>query len=141
SGTGAGNVIPASADIRFNFRYSNMVTAEQLQERVHKILDKHKLRYQIECRAMGNPFLTPPGLLTATAQKVIFDITGKLPKLDTGGGTSDGRFIAPKGAQVIEFGPLNATIHKVNECVALTDLELLVCVYKGIMQALLDCST
>ena len=137
SGTGAGNVIPASADIRFNFRYSNMVTAEILQKRVHKILDRHKLSYQIEWRAMGSPFLTPPGLLTTTAQKVIESITGIIPSLDTGGGTSDGRFIAPKGGQVIEFGPLNTSIHKVNECVSLAELELLVRVYKGIMQALL----
>ncbi|HVC29478.1 MAG TPA: succinyl-diaminopimelate desuccinylase [Gammaproteobacteria bacterium] len=137
SGTGAGNIIPGHADIRFNFRYSNCVTATELQERVHKILDRHKLRYKIEWRPMGEPFLTPAGHLSSTTQEVVEKITGIEPKLDTGGGTSDGRFIAPTGAQVVEFGPLNTSIHKIDECVEIDELEPLVQVYLGIIKKLL----
>ncbi|HVA55619.1 MAG TPA: succinyl-diaminopimelate desuccinylase [Gammaproteobacteria bacterium] len=137
SGTGAGNIIPGHADIRFNFRYSNSVTATELQERVHKILDRHKLRYKIEWRPMGEPFLTPAGLLSSTVQEVVKRLTGIEPRLDTGGGTSDGRFIAPTGAQVVEFGPLNTSIHKIDECVEIDELEPLVQVYLGIIKKLL----
>lgn len=138
SGTGAGNIIPAFADIRFNFRYSNKVTAKELQERVHKILDSHRVRYEIEWRPMGEPFFTPPGVLISTLKSVIAEVTGKTPQLDTGGGTSDGRFISPSGAQVVEFGPLNTSIHKVNECVAINELEPLTRIYRGILENLLS---
>jgi succinyl-diaminopimelate desuccinylase len=138
SGTGAGNIIPGHAEIRFNFRYSNSVTATDLQKRVHQILDRHKLRYKIDWRPMGEPFLTPPGHLSSIVQEAAKSVTGIVPKLDTGGGTSDGRFIAPTGAQVVEFGPLNASIHKVDECVQIDELEKLVHVYLGIMKKLLS---
>lgn len=138
SGTGAGNVIPGHADARFNFRYSTAVTAADLQTRVHEILDRHKLRYSLEWRPMGKPFLTPPGRLSSTVQNVVERITGISPQLDTGGGTSDGRFIAPTGAQVVEFGPLNASIHKIDECTAVTDLEPLMQIYREIMEKLLN---
>jgi len=137
SGTGAGNVIPGHADIRFNFRYSNSVTTKELQERVQAMLERHKLRYSIEWRPMGEPFLTPPGRLSRAIQDAVKAITSIHPRLDTGGGTSDGRFIAPTGAQVVEFGPLNASIHKINEYVAVRDLELLVQVYREVIQRLL----
>ncbi|MHB8404278.1 MAG: succinyl-diaminopimelate desuccinylase [Gammaproteobacteria bacterium] len=138
SGTGAGNVIPGHADARFNFRYSTAVTAADLQTRVHEILDRHKLRYSLEWRPMGEPFLTPPGRLSSTVQDVVEKITSIRPQLDTGGGTSDGRFIAPTGAQVVEFGPLNASIHKIDECAAVTDLEPLMQIYREIMEKLLN---
>lgn len=138
SGTGAGNVIPGHADVRFNFRYSTAVTASDLQTHVHEILDRHKLRYYLEWRPMGNPFLTPPGQLSTTVQDAVEKATGIRPRLDTGGGTSDGRFIAPTGAQVVEFGPLNASIHKIDECTAVTDLEPLMQIYRGIMEKLLN---
>ena len=138
SGTGAGNVIPGHADVRFNFRYSTAVTAADLQTRVHEILDRHKLRYSLEWRPMGEPFLTPPGQLSTTVQDAVEKTTGIRPRLDTGGGTSDGRFIAPTGAQVVEFGPLNASIHKIDECAAVTDLEPLTQIYRWIMEKLLS---
>jgi succinyl-diaminopimelate desuccinylase len=138
SGTGAGNIIPGHAAIRFNFRYSNRVTAATLQERVCKILDRSKLRYHLEWRPMGEPFLTPPGRLSSAVQEIVGKITGIKPSMDTGGGTSDGRFIAPTGAEVVEFGPLNASIHKINECVAVNELEPLTQIYLGIIEKLLS---
>ncbi|MDE2091340.1 MAG: succinyl-diaminopimelate desuccinylase [Gammaproteobacteria bacterium] len=137
SGTGAGNVIPGDAAIRFNFRYSTAVTMAELKRRVHAVLDSHSLRYTLEWRPMGEPFLTPPGQLSVTVQDVVEKVTGIRPQLDTGGGTSDGRCIAPTGAQVVEFGPLNASIHKIDECVAVTDLEQLVEIYRDVMKRLL----
>ncbi|MGA9856024.1 MAG: succinyl-diaminopimelate desuccinylase [Gammaproteobacteria bacterium] len=137
SGTGAGNVIPGHADVRFNFRYSTAVTAVELQTRVHEILDRHKVNYSLEWRPMGEPFLTKPGQLSSVVQDVVEKITGLRPKLDTGGGTSDGRFIAPAGAQVVEFGPLNTSIHKIDEYVAIAELETLTQVYRAIMAQLL----
>ncbi len=103
SGTGAGNVIPGHADVRFNFRYSTAVTAGELQKRVREILDRYKLRYELEWRPMGEPFLTKPGELSNLVQAAVKKSTGLEPKLDTGGGTSDGRFITPTGAQVVEL--------------------------------------
>ncbi|MGA9852396.1 MAG: succinyl-diaminopimelate desuccinylase [Gammaproteobacteria bacterium] len=137
SGTGAGNVIPGHADVRFNFRYSTAVTAVELQQRVHEILDCHKLRYELEWRPMGEPFLTKPGELSGVVQAAVKKVTDLEPRLDTGGGTSDGRFIAPTGAQVVEFGPLNVSIHKIDECAALADLEPLAEIYREIIQRLL----
>ncbi|MGH8321297.1 MAG: succinyl-diaminopimelate desuccinylase [Gammaproteobacteria bacterium] len=137
SGTGAGNVIPGHADVRFNFRYSTAITAAELQKRVHEILDRHKLRYELKWRPMGEPFLTKPGELSDTVQAAVKKVTGLESKLDTGGGTSDGRYIAPTGAQVVEFGPMNASIHKIDEYVAVDDLEPLAEIYREIMEILL----
>ncbi len=137
SGTGAGNVIPGEAAIRFNFRYSTAVTAVELKSRVEDILKRHGIRYSLEWRPMGEPFLTQPEKLSRVVQDAVEKVTGLRPKLDTGGGTSDGRFIAPTGAEVIEFGPMNASIHKINECIAAADLESLVKIYRGIMERLL----
>ena len=137
SGTGAGNVIPGHADVRLNFRYSTAVTAAELQTRVHEILDRHKLRYSLEWRPMGEPFLTPPGKLSTVVQDAVEKVSGVRPKLDTGGGTSDGRYIAPTGTEVIEFGPLNSSIHKIDECVAVADLEPLANIYRRTMERLL----
>ncbi len=137
SGTGAGNVIPGDATVRFNFRYSSAVTKDELKQRVHAVMDKMKVRYEIDWRPMGDPFLTSPGELSAAMQEAVEKVTGIRPKLDTGGGTSDGRFIAPTGAQVIEFGPRNASIHKIDECVDVTELEQLVDIYQGVLQRLL----
>ncbi|MGH8362895.1 MAG: succinyl-diaminopimelate desuccinylase [Gammaproteobacteria bacterium] len=137
SGTGAGNVIPSEAAIRFNFRYSTAVTAQELRQLVEDILKRHGVRYSIEWRPMGEPFLTQPGKLSNIVQNAVEKVTGLRPKLDTGGGTSDGRFIAPTGAEVIEFGPLNASIHKIDESVAVTDLEPLARIYREITQTIL----
>jgi len=137
SGTGAGNVIPGDATVRFNFRYSSAVTKDELKARVHGVLDKLKLKYSIDWRPMGDPFLTEPGELSQAMQDAVEKATGLRPKLDTGGGTSDGRFIAPTGAQVIEFGPRNASIHKIDECVAVKELEQLVDIYFDVLKKLL----
>ena len=137
SGTGAGNVIPGDATVRFNFRYSSAVTKDELKARVHGVLDKLKLKYSIDWRPMGDPFLTEPGDLSKAMQDAVEDATGLRPKLDTGGGTSDGRFIAPTGAQVVEFGPRNASIHKIDECVAVIELEQLVDIYCDVLKKLL----
>jgi succinyl-diaminopimelate desuccinylase len=137
SGTGAGNVIPGDATVRFNFRYSSAVTQDGLKARVHGVLDKLKLKYSIDWRPMGDPFLTRPGDLSQAMQDAVESATGLRPKLDTGGGTSDGRFIAPTGAQVVEFGPRNASIHKIDECVAVKELEQLVGIYFDVLKKLL----
>lgn len=137
SGTGAGNVIPGDATVRFNFRYSSAATKEELKQRVHAVLDKLQLRYDIDWRPMGDPFLTTPGKLSTALQDAVEKVTGTRPRLDTGGGTSDGRFIAPTGAQVIEFGPRNASIHKIDECVDVNELEQLVDVYEDVLKRLL----
>ena len=136
-GTGAPNVVPGSVDIMFNFRYSTEVTAEQLIERVLDILNMHELEYDIDWTFNGLPFLTEHGKLVDATQKAISDVTGLQTQLLTSGGTSDGRFIAPTGAEVIELGPVNATIHKVNECVNTDDLILLTDCYEKILENLL----
>ncbi|HKT31961.1 MAG TPA: succinyl-diaminopimelate desuccinylase [Gammaproteobacteria bacterium] len=137
SGTGAGNVIPGEAAIRFNFRYSTAVTAAELKNRVEDTLKRHGVHYSIEWRPMGEPFLTQPGKLSNIVQDSVEKVTGLRPKLDTGGGTSDGRYLAPAGAEVIEFGPMNASIHKIDECVAVSELDSLVEIYYGIGTKLL----
>ena len=137
SGTGAGNVIPGDATVRFNFRYSSAVTQDELKRRVHAVLDKMGVRYGVDWRPMGDPFLTSPGNLSRAMQEAVEKATGLRPKLDTGGGTSDGRFIAPTGTQVIEFGPRNASIHKIDECVDIRELEQLVDIYEDVLQRLL----
>jgi succinyl-diaminopimelate desuccinylase len=137
AGTGAGNVIPGHCNICFNFRYSTEVTAEQLIERVEAKLRKHQLDYEINWTFNGLPFLTQPGDLRDATVKAVAEVTGSAPECSTAGGTSDGRFIAPTGAQVIELGPINASIHKVNEHVNITDLDDLAKIYTGVLSRLL----
>jgi len=136
-GTGATNVIPGELEVWFNFRFSTEVTAEELQQQVEAVLDRHELNYNLKWELSGLPFLTPSGELVDAACKAVQAVTGQKPKLSTAGGTSDGRFIAPTGAQVLELGPLNATIHKVDECVSVADLDLLSQMYEHILRELL----
>ncbi|QDF75428.1 MULTISPECIES: succinyl-diaminopimelate desuccinylase [Shewanella] len=136
-GTGASNVIPGNLEVMFNFRYSTEVTAEILIQRVLNILDAHGLDYEISWIFNGLPFLTDAGPLLDATRDAIKEITGTDTDPQTSGGTSDGRFIAPTGAQVIELGPVNATIHKVNECVKVDDIEQLALVYERILEKLL----
>lgn len=137
SGTGANNVIPADIDVVFNFRFSTEVTAEQLKERTEAILNKHGLTYDLAWSLSGQPFLTAKGELVAASVATIKEVTGLDTELSTSGGTSDGRFIAPTGAQVLELGPINATIHQINECVSVADLDTLTQLYEGILVRLL----
>lgn len=137
AGTGADNVIPGALEIRFNFRYSTEVTEELLMERVNEILSRHRLRFELDWPPSSRPFLTTEGRLIEVTRAAVVEETGRQPQLSTAGGTSDGRFIAPSGAEVIELGPLNATIHKVNECVSVEDLEALSRIYESIMVKLL----
>ncbi|GGP40245.1 succinyl-diaminopimelate desuccinylase [Shewanella algicola] len=136
-GTGASNVIPGDLKVMFNFRYSTEVTAEELITRVVNILDAHGLDYDIDWVFNGLPFLTGDGPLLEATRDAIREVTGYDTDPQTSGGTSDGRFIAPTGAQVIELGPVNATIHKVNECVKVSDLEVLANCYERILEKLL----
>ncbi|MDA8621650.1 succinyl-diaminopimelate desuccinylase [Psychrosphaera sp.] len=128
-GTGAGNVVPGTMTVQFNFRYSTEVTDMFLIAEVERMLGKHDFEYDIEWIHNGQPFLTDEGTLLESVNEAITKVVGKPAVLSTSGGTSDGRFIAPTGAQVIELGPCNATIHKVNECVKMRDLELLTDMY------------
>ncbi len=137
SGTGATNVIPADVNVLFNFRFSTEVTAEQLKARSEAILQKHGLKYDIVWNLSGLPFLTAKGELVAASVAAIKQVVGIDTELSTSGGTSDGRFIAPTGAQVLELGPINATIHKINECVNAADLDTLTEIYEGILLRLL----
>ena len=136
-GTGATNVIPGELEVIFNFRYSTAVTHEELQQRVRQILDRHGLNYDLQWNLSGLPFLTPRGELIDATVAAIQEVTGLTTQLSTTGGTSDGRFIAPTGAQVIELGPSNATIHKIDECVKTEDLDKLSLMYENILQRLL----
>ena len=129
AGTGAGNVVPGSINICFNFRFSTEVTDKELIERVLHILDKHELKYDISWTFNGQPFLTEAGDLVDAAVKSIKHVTGIDTELSTAGGTSDGRFIAPTGAQVLELGPENATIHQIDEKVSVENLKTLEEVY------------
>mgnify|MGYP006142502779 CR=1 FL=1 len=137
AGTGATNVIPGELKTVFNFRFSTESTVEGLQKRVEAILDKHGLDYHLEWALSGLPFLTQPGDLLDAVAASIKSVTGRDTTPSTSGGTSDGRFIAPTGAQVLELGPLNATIHKVNEEVRAADLDTLTDVYERILVKLL----
>jgi succinyl-diaminopimelate desuccinylase len=121
-----------------NFRYSTETNHHRLERKVAEILDGHGLNYDIEWNLSGKPFLTPEGELVQAAQEAIVEVTEKQAKLSTSGGTSDGRFIAPTGAQVLELGPINATIHQVNECVSVEDLDRLSTIYAKILEKLLD---
>lgn len=136
-GTGAGNVIPGELQVCFNFRFSTEVTDKQLIQRVESVLDTHGLNYDIHWTFNGQPFITDKGPLLKATQEAIYQVTGMETELSTAGGTSDGRFIAPTGAQVIELGPVNATIHKVNECVKISDLILLSRIYLAMLKQLL----
>jgi succinyl-diaminopimelate desuccinylase len=137
AGTGAENVVPGELQLMFNLRYSTQLDAPRIRERVHAVLDKHQLDYSLDWRLSGKPFLTPAGELVAAARDAIRELSGIDTELSTSGGTSDGRFIAPTGAQVVELGPVNATIHQVNECVSVDDLELLSAMYRRILEKLL----
>ena len=137
AGTGATNVIPGDIEIIFNFRFSTEVSEQILKQRVTAILDKYEMKYSIEWNLSGNPFLTEKGELVAATQEAIKSVTGYETELSTAGGTSDGRFIAPTGAQVIELGPLNKTIHQIDENVSIADLEQLSVIYAQILKNLL----
>jgi len=136
-GTGATNVIPGSVEVIFNFRFSTEVTAEILRERTEEIFNRHGLRYELQWTLSGQPFLTPRGELVDAVVAAVKTETGIDTELSTSGGTSDGRFIAPTGAQVVELGPINATIHKVNECISAADLETLTRIYERALKSLL----
>ncbi len=137
AGVGTNNVIPGEAEVRFNLRYSTAFTYDTLTARIEAVLKNHKLEHTIEWRDAGRPFLTKGRRLIDATTKVVRGTLGVTPKLSTGGGTSDGRFIAPTGAEVVELGPLNATIHQLDERVAIGDLEQLGEVYERICAELL----
>ena len=137
AGTGAVNVIPGHCDIKFNFRFSTEHTAETLKDRVHQILDSHGLAYELHWALSGNPFITQPGRLTDAISSAIADVAGVTTQLSTTGGTSDGRFIKRIARELVEFGPINASIHKLNECVSVDDIEPLSQVYEKTLHKLL----
>ncbi|MDA0796846.1 MAG: succinyl-diaminopimelate desuccinylase [Proteobacteria bacterium] len=137
-GTGATNVIPGTLDVLFNFRFSTELTERQLRERTEAILDKYPIEYEAEWNLSGQPFLTAKGDLVEAALKSISKITGLDSELSTAGGTSDGRFIAPMGTQVVELGPINESIHRVDENVSIADLDVLTAIYQNILQELLN---
>ncbi|MGY3866110.1 succinyl-diaminopimelate desuccinylase [Aeromonas bivalvium] len=136
-GTGASNVIPGELHVQFNFRFSTELTDLAIRERVEALLDRHCLDYELKWTLSGQPFLTDTGALLEATVAAVAEVNGQRPALLTTGGTSDGRFIAPTGAEVIELGPVNATIHKVNECVKAGDLDLLADMYQGVLTRLL----
>ncbi|HEY0207471.1 succinyl-diaminopimelate desuccinylase [Acerihabitans sp.] len=137
AGTGSNNVIPGELMVQFNFRFSTELTDDMIRSRVAALLERHGLRYHIDWWLSGQPFLTPPGELVAAVTNAVRHYQELTPRLETTGGTSDGRFIARMGAQVVELGPVNATIHKVNECVSAADLQLLSRMYQRIMEQLI----
>ena len=137
-GTGATNVIPGEVKVVFNFRFSTELTEQDLRSRTEGILNQHNLNYDIDWNLSGQPFLTSEGPLVEATAASIEDITGKPTQLSTAGGTSDGRFIAPYGTQVVELGPVNASIHKVDECVSVADLDQLSAIYERILEKLLS---
>ena len=137
AGTGANNVIPGHCEVVFNFRYNPGWRAEDLEREVHSVLDRHGLEYDLRWHRGGEPFLTGEGRLRAAVRAVLLDQCGLAPEENTGGGTSDARFIAPLGAEVVELGPVNASIHKVNERIALDELERLPALYRAIAERLL----
>ena len=138
AGTGATNVIPGTLNITANFRFSTELTVDAIQQRFISILDKHQLNYEINWHLSGHPFITEHGELIDASMAAINEITGITTKLSTAGGTSDGRFIAPTGAQLVELGPVNETIHRVNERVNTAELDQLSLIYQSIMQRLLN---
>jgi succinyl-diaminopimelate desuccinylase len=136
AGTGAGNVVPGELHLAFNFRFCTEQTAAGLEQRVTEVLDRHGLRYRLDWSLSGQPFLTAPGTLVEAVSASVRDIVGVTPALSTSGGTSDGRFIAPTGCQVVELGPGNASIHMVDERVAVAELAPLARVYQRILERL-----
>ncbi|MGP2848896.1 succinyl-diaminopimelate desuccinylase [Serratia marcescens] len=136
AGTGSNNVIPGDLYVQFNFRFSTELTDATIKQRVEELLERHQLNYSIEWRLSGQPFLTSRGALVDAVVNAVEHYSELTPQLLTTGGTSDGRFIAQMGAQVVELGPVNATIHKVNECVNAADLQLLSRMYQRIMEQL-----
>ena len=137
AGTGAENIIPGELQVMFNLRYSTALTEQQIRARIEALLDRHGLDYTLQWRLSGQPFLTAAGELVDAARAAIREVAHIDTELSTSGGTSDGRFIAPAGAQVLELGPINATIHQVNECVAVTALDELAEMYRRILEKLL----
>ncbi len=137
AGTGATNVIPGELEVLFNFRFSTEVTDAELRRRVESILEAGGFDYDLEWTLSGQPFLTPAGRLVDAARAAVGEVTGLEPQLSTSGGTSDGRFIAPTGAEVVELGPLNATIHQIDERVGVQELEQLSAIYQRILDRLL----
>ncbi|MET3008942.1 succinyl-diaminopimelate desuccinylase [Stenotrophomonas koreensis] len=138
AGTGASNVIPGTLEVVFNLRYTPLWNADKLEAEIHALFDAHGLEYSIKWHRSGEPFYTPEGRLRSVARQVLGQFAGKAPEESTGGGTSDARFIAPLGAQCIEVGPVNATIHQVDECVRVEDLEKLPELYQQLIARLLD---
>lgn len=136
AGTGATNVIPGHVEALFNFRFSTAVTIDELKQRTEDVLHQHGLRFELQWKVGGQPFLTQQGKLITATQDAIRKVTGLETKLSTGGGTSDGRFIAPTGAEVVELGVSHATAHQVDECVAVADLEKLADIYTTILKTL-----
>jgi succinyl-diaminopimelate desuccinylase len=137
AGTGASNVIPGTCVVDFNLRFAPVSSAESLQKRIEEILHRHGVRYEMRWTVGAQPFLTRPGTLVDALSAAIADVTGVGPEVSTTGGTSDGRFIATVCPQVVEFGPPNATIHKINECIAVADLAPLKDVYRRTLDRLL----
>jgi len=138
AGTGVTNVIPGELSVKFNFRFSTELTADDIKQRVETLLDKHNLTYELKWSLTGDPFITGRGDLVNATVDAIKEVTGTDSELSTSGGTSDGRFIAPSGAQVLELGPCNATIHQVDENVLATDLDILTDVYEQLLMKLLQ---
>jgi succinyl-diaminopimelate desuccinylase len=137
AGTGAPNVIPGEARVRFNIRFAPVQTVDSLKRTVLEILDRHRVRHALDWKVSGLPFYTPPGPLSDAVSAAVASVAGRTPRLSTGGGTSDGRFIAPLGAEVIELGVVNQTIHQVNERVRVEDIGLLTGCYAAILSRLL----
>jgi succinyl-diaminopimelate desuccinylase len=137
AGTGAPNVIPGELKARFNLRYSPVQTLDELKRSVEQVLTRHQVKYTLEWYLSGEPFYTPPGALSRAVCDAVRTVTGREATLSTGGGTSDGRFIAPLGAQVVELGVINASIHKVNECVRIEDIDALHSMYLQTLRNLL----
>jgi succinyl-diaminopimelate desuccinylase len=141
AGTGAGNVIPGHCEMHFNFRFSPATTALELRRKVEEVLDRHALSYSLTWTLGAEPFLTPAGILVDVLSRAILEVTGRRPQLSTSGGTSDGRFLARICAQVVEFGPLNASIHQVDERVPIQDIESLTAIYQRTLELLLPGQT
>jgi succinyl-diaminopimelate desuccinylase len=137
SGIGAPNVTPAQLSARFNFRYSTEWDHHRLKERVHAILDAHEIDYELRWHLSGEPFLTEPGRLINAVSRAVEEHIGQAPELSTGGGTSDGRFISPAGADVVELGPVSTSIHKVDEHVRMEDVGALSAMYQRILELML----
>jgi succinyl-diaminopimelate desuccinylase len=137
AGTGATNVIPGTLEVMFNFRYSTASTRESLAARLEEVLRRHGLDYDLAWTGSGKPFLTERGTLVDVTSAAIRAVTGRTPEISCTGGTSDGRFIADICAEIVELGPVNATIHKLNERVRIADLEPLAAIYRGILERLL----